>query len=460
MTHEEEKELQRITAKLREAPDDGAAMARVWRRIFEPRRPSTRLRLAIASAAILAVLGAAAAAVLLRPGGPDSDFVPVVMSENSPAGSAGTVRPVVPGTNNEAPAGATFVARGVARISVLAKSNLTVADNRSGLDIALDAGDARFEVERLRPRQRFSVRTPHALVRVKGTVFRLTVSAERTDLEVSEGEVIWTAAGDTRTVGAGGAVSSAPVSRESHVPALPGRAAEPTAARESNGIEAKRMETTVALKSPPKKNGKDAKPAPAYPAKEALTEARALMAQKKYAEAVTRLESAHATVDSRDDREDLLFVKGQIQLINLGRARDAVATFTEYLREYPSGTYVQEALFHVAEAYGRQDDYDHAAAWFARFVEESRDEGRRSAARYNVGALALRLKGDCEEALKWFGLALVIPPRDIEKKALSGAVQCHVRLHRREGLAELVERLEMAAPEDPVLDEAKKMLLP
>jgi len=445
----DEKQIERIAARMREVPDRDAAMDRVWRRIHEPRPSRLRLRLAAAAVSIVVVLGAAALLASLwraRPGAPTGTGAAADVVMYAPGRAEGDVIAGrgTPRKELTAGSGATIRAAGLATIAVLDDARFAVARDALSFRMDLRAGRSRFEVADLKPGFRFNVVTPHAEIRVKGTVFQVSVSAERTELSVAQGEVLWISGGKTQTVGAGQGASSGLRAETPHgpppveaagkeAPAVPEEPPAPAGAK-------------VALKSPPKANGKAVTVSEGEIGASFLAEARSLLSQKKYAEALSKLESAQAAVASREEREDLLFTKGQVELLNLGRARDAVTTFSTYLGQYPSGTYVQEALFHVAEAYGRLDDFDNAAAWFSRFVQESRDDGRRSAARYNVGALALRLKGDCEEALKWFGLALVMPAPDIERKALSGAVQCHVRLNRREGLAPLVERLERVSP--------------
>lgn len=454
----QDKEFERITQKMREVPGEDRVMELVRARIGKPRPPRPRLALTLAAAAVVVVVAVVAVSwVRSGKGRRGSDWIPVALLESPAGNGGGTATAFVRGKKTGVRAGATVIARGIARIAVLRPSTIALDNDEAGLGVDLDSGEARFDVDRLQAGYGFSVRTPHAEIRVKGTVFQVAVSADRTDLSVREGRVLWIYKGKAEAVEAGMNVSSVPPAAPPGTGLPAGPKTEPAASEPESPAVAPR-ETRAALTSPARTNGKEPKPGrPEKPRKE-VDGMSGLMAGKKYAEAVAALDLAYAGAASPEEREDFLFMKGQIQLLNLDRFADAAGTFGAYLREFPAGTYVQEALFHVAEAYGRQGDYENAAAWFSRFVVESRDDARRSAARYNVGALALRLKNDCEEALKWFGLALITPPPDIERKAVSGAVGCHVRLGRAEGLKTLVDRLGELAPADPALGPARALL--
>jgi ferric-dicitrate binding protein FerR (iron transport regulator) len=99
------------------------------------------------------------------------------------------------------PSGATFTyAAEKTRVTLGAASTLGIANDQSGKKLELVAGIVDCEVENQQPGRRLVVATPHALVEVKGTQFRVITAGRLTRVEVTHGVVRVTRLADGATV--------------------------------------------------------------------------------------------------------------------------------------------------------------------------------------------------------------------------------------------------------------------
>lgn len=185
-------------------------MARIPRR-SPARRAWTRwLPLAIASGIVVVV----AAALLLRPGGAGRDAgdeglatpLPAIMTERLTAHGAGvsvggrllapaTAVEVAPGTGIDVDdaSAAELRLRDGTTIALLGGTRFAVAAADHGH--RLERGSLAIEATHRPPARAFAVVTPHATIRVVGTVFRVDADAIHTWVGVSRGSVAIEAAG-------------------------------------------------------------------------------------------------------------------------------------------------------------------------------------------------------------------------------------------------------------------------
>lgn len=114
--------------------------------------------------------------------------------------------------------------------------------------VALERGQVLFDVSPARGARAFTVVTPHLTARVRGTVFTVSVSGERSRVRVYEGEVdVERGGGATESLGDGASFDSAtegPITEDDTVEAL---RREATRAATRRGLEARRVRAVASL---------------------------------------------------------------------------------------------------------------------------------------------------------------------------------------------------------------------
>jgi ferric-dicitrate binding protein FerR (iron transport regulator) len=429
----DEREYRRLMERMREIPDAQAAQERVERELLARTvaRPPRRWRVAaVAATALLIVGGMLGALVWLRQtANRDPTWGPVILQD---AAAPASQREIGADQEIQAPGGTRIDAGNLATIALSRTSDLAVRQAGERFWVELRRGSAEFRVRPLRPLDQgleFSVKTPELEVLVKGTVFTVDADETGTRIAVQEGSVLVLRAGLEIPVAAPQNFEAPRSATLEPVAAPPAPQPQPVPAAPSND-----RKKDLALAVP------GSKPAPGPPAPPPASP------------------PARASEVGPGDSEDALFRQGQIELLELKHHAQAIATFQRYTERYPQGTYREEAIFHIAEAYGQQDDLANATIWFERFIQISQNAGRRAAANLDLGALVMRLEKDCKVASRYFTQALAGAPRDIEIQALRGLIPCRLQLGETETLAPLVDRLEAIAPADPMARQARERL--
>ncbi len=71
--------------------------------------------------------------------------------------------------------------------------------------------------------------------------------------------------------------------------------------------------------------------------------------------------------------------------IRMGRSREATRTFERFVRMYPNHALADQALWQMAKAAERRDDFGTAAVFYRRLVEECPNSDLRDEAEWNIG---------------------------------------------------------------------------
>lgn len=149
--------------------------------------------------------------------------------------------------------------------------------------------------------------------------------------------------------------------------------------------------------------GREAEEAPTAEPEPALYETAVQLARDgRYEEAATAFKEVAAHDGPR--AELALYGLGRIQQANLGRPREALATFERYRRHYPRGTMIQEVEISTIELQLQQRDYTAALASMGSFLARH-PSSERSAEVHLLRGNIERERGNCGAALDDYALA-------------------------------------------------------
>jgi transmembrane sensor len=381
-----------------EAPWDELREQRVLAQLREARSPHQPSRRRRAVRVGWGIASAVAAAALIA--------VAIMTRESAGGGDRGGASAIATATGGETPRLALGDGSWVALGSAAQVQIEEEAPDR--VRVRQGAGSATYHVTR-RPERGFEVRTDHAIVRVRGTVFEVavedgatTVRVEAGRVEVADharltvlgaGEMLRVAAaaviapasedgaGAQRAASEDGAAAGAQSAAREDGSGVQSAASEDGSGAQSAASGLRRERRTAAARDPAQ-TAEGAPPAsPAEPASapaEALVRARSyeqLLASADAARRAGALDDAAALLErailgARDDggRAVALFTLGRVEIAR-GRARAAATTFERCAEVAPLGALAEDASAAAANAWNEAGQTERARERASAYLE-------------------------------------------------------------------------------------------
>jgi transmembrane sensor len=309
------------------------------------RRQQRRIRRTLGTGLVLGAVGALAVVLLLRwPTGNHASAGAQPSSSSNAVSTAGT------SSGTRAPE---VVALGDQSRAIALEPGTRLAveeDSAEHVHLRLDRGRARFEVTR-RPERSFSVRAGNVTVSVIGTTFGVELVADRVGVSVEKGsvEVDWGVGRKRLLAGESGwfpplVLSGVPET----APPEPGSAPARPAAASAGGT---------------------ARPAPSK-AQELLSDVDRARSRGQPARAAEILRQILREYPD-DPRAPLAaFTLGRVLLNELGRPREAAATFRDLRKKAPAGGFAEDALAREVEAWSRAAEPQRARELATAYLEQ------------------------------------------------------------------------------------------
>lgn len=128
---------------------------------------------------------------------------------------------------------------------------------------------------------------------------------------------------------------------------------------------------------------------------------------------------------SRHEKESALFESANLLSTSFRKYDESIKEFRAYIKRYPDGIWIEEALFALAELLHLQKDFENAADVYKKLISDYPGSSRVKDALYSLARIYSRDMKDCDRALGYFGrIENDFPESDIIEDALFWKGDC------------------------------------